>query len=493
MKKTAYSGKIRHITHIAAALAVFLAAGIAPERAFADPTNYTYNYDFWNEPVASPDAYRASAYLLGSSLGIGNFRDPQGLFIRENRIYVCDSGNNRIVLLEEKVGGYEVKAVISSVTIGGSESALNYPQDLFETVSGEIFICDTNNQRILHLDRDWQYLSSITKPDDQSIGAGSEFLPVKLIVDFAGRVFVQARNVNKGLMEFDPQGVFVSYMGANRVEVNPIDYVWKMISTKAQRAAMDLFIPTEYNNLCLDREGFIYVTNSSGQTYPVRRLNAMGQDILIRNGYDDPVGDLSYGNAAGIAGQSKFIDVTALDNEVYACFDRVRGRIFMYDFQGNMLYAFGGIGNREGYFLLPSALEKMGYALFALDSRTGALTRFDLTAYGAGINAALSEYHVGHYEASAEQWEAVLKMNGNYDLAYIGIGRAALRQGDYQKAMKYYKLKRYGEGYGKAFQLYRKQWMEANLWKMLLALCVLIAAPPLVRLAKKVRKEVGQA
>jgi tetratricopeptide (TPR) repeat protein len=135
----------------------------------------------------------------------------------------------------------------------------------------------------------------------------------------------------------------------------------------------------------------------------------------------------------------------------------------------------------------------MGYALYALDSRAGALTRFDLTSYGVKINEALSEYRAGRYEASAEIWEEVLKMNGNYDLAYIGIGRAALRQGDYQTAMKYYELKHFRTGYGKAFQLYRKQWMEENLWKILLVLGILIIVPFAVKYSIKVVKEIREA
>ena len=80
------------------------AAAFAALGAFAEPANYTYNYDFWSNPVYSPDAYHVSAYILGSTLGIDNFRDPQGLFIRDNRIYICDSGNNRIVILEVNNG-----------------------------------------------------------------------------------------------------------------------------------------------------------------------------------------------------------------------------------------------------------------------------------------------------------------------------------------------------------------------------------------------------
>jgi len=471
-----------------------LACLFAAAPVFSEPTNYTYNYDFWREQVASPDAYHVGAYILGSTLGTTHFRDPQGLFIRDNRIYICDSGNNRILLIEvNEEGEHVLVASVSSVIIDGEESPFNYPMDIFENRDGNLYITDTNNNRVLVLDSGWNYLSAILKPEDESIGELSDFLPVKVIVDFANRVFVLARNVNKGLMEFDRNGEFSGYMGANKVYVNPIDYIWKLLSTQAQRERMDLFIPTEYSNLCLDHEGFIYVTNSAGQTEPVRRLNAMGQDILIRNGYEKPVGDLVWGNAGGISGRTRFVDVTAFNNDSYACLDRIRGRIFLYDFQGNLLYAFGGLGNREGSFLQPVALDNMGYSLYALDSRSAALTRFDLTLYGMKVNLALDEYQAGHYESSAEHWEDVLKMNGNYDLAYIGIGRAALRQSEFQKAMKYYKLKHYREGYGKAFQLYRKQWMEENLWKIVLILAIIIIIPPAVKYGIKLGREIKEA
>ena len=473
---------------------ILLACCFVYAPVFAAPTNYTYNYDFWLEQVASPDAYRVSAYILGTSLGISHFRDPQGLYIRDNRIYVCDSGNNRIVKIEvQEDGSHVVTANVSSVLINGERSVFNYPMDIFENRDGNLYIADNGNNRVLVLDNNWNFIHEILKPEDDSFGEFTDFLPAKLIVDFANRLFVQAQNVNKGLMEFDSRWEFSGYMGANKVNVNIMDYVWKLLSTQEQRARMELFIPTEYSNVAIDNDGFIYVTNSAGQTNPVRRLNAMGHDILIRNGYEDPVGDLVFGDAAGIRGRSRFIDVVAFDNDSYACFDRQRGRIFLYDFQGNLLYTFGGVGNREGSFMMPTALDRMGYSLYALDSRTAALTRFDLTGYGLLINRALDEYKAGRYESSADIWEDVLKMNGNYDLAYIGIGRAALRQGEYQRAMKYYSLKHHKEGYGKAFQLYRKQWTEENLWWILLVLGLIIFLPAIIKFSIKTIKEIKEA
>ena len=192
----------------------------------AEPSNYTYNYDFWQEQVASPDAYRPAGYFLGSTLGVGHFRDPQGLFIRDKRIYVCDNGNNRIVLIEvNDAGDHTVTRVFTSVLIDGEQSALAGPTDIFEDRDGSLYIADNRNQRVLKLDRNWNYVYAIYKPDDESFDENMEFLPVKLVVDFAGRIFIQATNVNKGLLEFDNRCEFAGYMGANRVVINIIDFI----------------------------------------------------------------------------------------------------------------------------------------------------------------------------------------------------------------------------------------------------------------------------
>ena len=471
---------------------IFLLA--LPAAVYAQPTNFTYSYDFWGEQIASPDAYFVSAFILGSELGVGDFSDPQGLFVKENRIYVADSGNNRIVVLEAREGGEHVALnVVYYVMIDGQQSRFSYPMDIFESRAGFIYIADTNNRRVLRLDSNWNYVSSITRPDDESFEAHWEFRPGKLVVDFSNRIFVQAVGVNRGLMEFDNRGNFVGYMGANRVQVSIVDRIWRVLSTQEQIARQLLFVPTEYNNVTLDRSGFIFVTSAIGDVEPVRRLNAMGQDILIRNGHTDPIGDLVWGSAGGRIGPSRFIDVAAFPNDSFACFDATRGRIFVYDFQGNLLYAFGGWGNRQGHFEFPVALASMGFTLFALDARHAAITRFDLTLYGQLINDALGEFRAGRYEASAEIWRDVLRMNGNFELAYVGIARAALRQGEYRTAMRYFRLMNHREGFSRAFQRYRMQWVESNLQWMLLALAVAVLVPKAVKAGIKTVREIKAA
>ena len=457
-------------------------------------TNFTFTHDVWGVPIPSPDAYRVTAFILGTDLGVGHFSTPQDLFVWNNLLYVVDTGNNRIVVVEiHDDGTHTVYGVVDHAIMDGARTTFNGPHGIFVASWGDRWIADTYNHRILHVDANWHVIREIGHPEGSLLDEELDFLPRKLAVDFTGRMFLQASHVNRGLMEFDSNGVFVGYMGASPVSVSFIDQFWRWIATQEQRERMLLHVPTEYNNLTIDRENFIFVTNASADGEPVRRLNAMGADIMIRNGLTYPIGDLFYNEEGVRPGPSRFIDVVALPNDTFVTFDVTRGRLFAYDFQGNLLYAFGGVGNREGHFLLPSALVNKEYTLFALDAQTGAITRFDLTEYGRLINEALAYYRRGNYEASAEAWQEVLRLNGNFGMAYVGIARAYLRQGYYREAMRYFRIQHDRIGYGRAFSFYRRQWMEENFWIFATIIGMLMIVPPVVRYVLRIRREIREA
>jgi tetratricopeptide (TPR) repeat protein len=471
-----------------------------PITVLAETTKYTYTYDWWGLERESPDAYETKEMITGAALGIGDFSDPQGLFVRDDFIYVCDTGNNRIVIIEKQDGIYQLVDIITEFTGESSVNTFSGPQDIFVTEKGDFYICDTGNQRVVHLTPDYKLVKELIRPVDETVDQTSGFQPVKVVVDRSGRAIVLVKNYNKGFVEYKNNGEFSGFIGANEVKFNIIDYFWKMLATKKQREQMEQFVPTEYNNLALDPDEFIYCTTSAfkenelrnDKAKPIRKLNSMGTDILVKNGEYPPIGDLTWGNAAGVSGASKFIDVTALDNDTYFAIDRTRGRIFGYDYQGNLLYAFGSLGNKKGYFLYPTALENLGSDLLILDSASVSITVMGLTQYGQLISDALSEYKSGNYDKSAAYWEEVLTQNGNYDLAYIGIGRSLLRQGEYKKAMEYFKLKYDDENYSKAFQYYRKEWIEHNIRWIVGGFFTIIILPSLIGFIKKVKREVEE-
>ncbi len=461
----------------------------------SDGNHYTYMYDCWGIDRESPDAYSVTRRITGSDYECGNFNEPQGLYVTGNEIYVVDTGNNRIVHFTYRDDNpVYVNQITGYIGLDGKEVKLNKPQDCYVKDNGDIYVADYGNASIVHMTKDGKAVKVITRPETDTYSESS-FLPQKLVVDRANRVFVQVQNVNKGFMEFDEEGDFTGYVGASEVTYDFFTYLWKLVATKEQRAQMELFVPTEYSNICLDSEDFIYATISVFEgavevAEPIRKLNAKGTDILVRNGYDDPYGDLRYTDTGELKGPSKFIDITCLENDVYYALDNNKGRIFAYDFQGNMLYAFGGHGYKAGYFMNPSAIEDLGESLLVVDQNLDTITQFTLTDYGKRINEGLALYKKGDYDGSADAWRDVLKMNGNYDQAYIGIGRSLLRQTHYKEAMDYFELKLDVTNYSKAFKLYRKEWIEDRIAIILLICFLLILLGLGVGFVKRARREV---
>jgi len=356
-----------------------------------------------------------------------------------------------------------------------------------------MYITDQANYRILHLNKDLELVKEMLKPDNPLIDQENPFEPNKIVVDRSGRMFVLAKNVNKGVMQFEEDGNFVGFIGASEVVFDMAQYIKKMFSTKEQRDQMVDFVPTEYNNLFIDSKSFIYCTTETFDDpetgKPIRKLNSLGGDILIRNGGWVPAGDWDWSDEAGMNGPSRIVDITAMEDETYYVVDRIRGRLFGYDEQGHLLYAFGGPGNQLGYFTYPISIEHVGTDLYVLDMVTGGITRFARTDFGHLIHNALDEYDDGNYVESAEYWEEVLAMNGNYELAYIGIGRSYLRQQDYKTAMEYFEVMHDKDNYSRAWKYYRKDWIENNLGYVIIVLVVLGFIPVVVKKIKKIRWE----
>ena len=226
----------------------------------SDGNHYTYIYDCWGYDRESPAAYSVTRTITGSDFPCGNFVEPQGMFVKGNELYVADTGNSRIVKLVFENDVFTFVSEIKEFTNNGATETLSKPQDVFVDKEGSMYIADTGNCRIVHLDASGNLVKIITKPDDETVDQKNDFLPQKLVVDSSNRIFTQVQNVNKGFMEFANDGSFTGFVGASKVTYNFLQYLWKMVASQEQRARMDLFVPTEYSNLCLDSEGLIYAT-----------------------------------------------------------------------------------------------------------------------------------------------------------------------------------------------------------------------------------------
>ena len=482
---------------------ILLTPGISLAANDGYSSSYTYTYDYWEDVQQSPDAYRVESMIDSVTLGLDNLdgiriRKPEALFAAGNDLYLCDTGNNRIIQIAVNRDQYSVKRVISEIS-GSGVTTFNSPSDVFVDDRENLYIADMNNERVLMVDKNLQLVREYIKPTDSTFDQNLSFYPKKVVVDAAGRVYVLCQNVNKGLVKYEADGTFSGFIGANTVSATVGEYIWRRyFMTKAQRSQTVTFVPTEFENCYIDPDGFIYVTNTVFSEYdlkwdkakPIRLLNSIGTDILVKNDRYPPIGDLDWSSGGVAYGPSKFADITVLDNEVYVVVDRSRGRLFGYDNQGILLWAFGGKGNYDGAFASAVSVEHMGYRLFVLDGNENSITVFTPTEYGMLIYDAIDEYDRGEYDKCADYWREVLKLNSNYKLAFRGIGRAVLRQDQFKEAMDYFKLAHDRENYGRAFKLYRKEWIERNVWWVILIVAVLLIVPLVIGRIRRTKWEV---
>lgn len=472
-------------------LAVVVAVTGLPMSAQATSLPYdTYNYNYWEDIVYTPAAYTSTKTISGTSLtyngeSIGAFSNPQDLCKSPSGdIYVADTNNNRIVVLNQDMT--KVLNIITGFDNNGTEDTFKQPYGVAVSLSNQLYIADSQNRRIVVLNEDGTLAKTIENPTSEVLEDGFVFTPLKVSVDYADRVYCIAQKMFEGIMVFETNGEFTGFFGTINVDITLWEKFWRKIATKEERSKQQLFIPTEFTGIDIDPDGFVYASNiDPNGEQGVRRLNPKGEDVIKKGTKQNVGGDLQIDGTTDYAGPSQFTDVVYRESGIYSCLDRKRGRIFTYDHEGNLLYVFGGLGTQEGTFAMPVAIESVGDTLLVLDSTRASILCFDVTEYGRLINEAVALRYSGDETAAVELWEKVLELDENNELANTGIGKAYLTSGDYEQAMKYLELGMSRTYYSIAYKRYRNNFLTANANVMLSGVAVVVVAVIVVKQVKK--------
>lgn len=398
---------------------------------------------------------------------------------------------------------------IISTSDDPTNDGFNSPEGLFVDQDGLLYVADTGNSRVIQLEHSgdtWDISGFVarnnyTKPDSTLLDESFEFKPSNLVVDTAGRLYINVKNVNSGIMQLSADGEFMGFYGAQKVSGSVLQWFTQLFQTAEQRAKTVRTVPRVYNNINIDSKNFVWVTANSIDQYdiisyissgdsvkaPVKRLNPAGNDVLVRNGTWAPAGEVVQTTSDTV---SSIVDVAVKgDTGIYTLADDANNKLYTYDGEGNLLYAFGGTGSQLGVFKLIGAVlyipTDTGYDLLVMDRSTGTLTRFKQTEYAHLIEQAIEAEDNRKYDEAEECWKEVQKANANFDLAYVGLAKCYLHsaaQADegearelYQTAMEYYKLARNTDGYSKAFKEYRSLYVREHLL-LVLAVAVVIFA-----------------
>lgn len=456
-------------------MALFLVFGNLTVFAAAYDT-YTYSIDSFT--MASPDAYTPERTVNSLAMGLGDLPidDPKDIFVDdEMNVYIADATNNRIIVLSEY---FYYKFSISKFTNDeGVPDSLTAPNGLFVT-KDKIYVADTDKNRIVIFDREGNFLKILKEPEADVFPENSIYKPIALAVDKSERIYVVSSTTYMGVIVLDNEGVFQSFIGAQKVSANPLDILWRNFQTAEQRAQSTQYVSTEFNNVTIDNEGFIFVTTSSidegsqqwaiyskdGNYSPVKKLNTAGNDIMARNGFFGPGGEVSIRSfsfeADAILGASKIIDVAVGPEETWSIIDEKRQRVYTYDNNGNLLFAFGDKGMQLGNLQAIKGIAYQGSKLLLLDRTDKSITIYNRTEYGDIVITALKNNNERNYDLAVNDWKAILQRNSNFDTAYVGIGKALYRSGDWEGAMDYFKFAYDTANYSNSFKMWRQNWVS---------------------------------
>lgn len=453
----------------------------------------TYVFAYDSSVQITPNAYLPAEKI--AAFGETLLKNPSDMVVDEERglIAIADTGNNRIVLLNRN---FEVTGTIGPFALpNGTEDTFDSPSGVFITEEDWLVVADTNHGRLVVFDKDNRYLRTIDGPPAQVLPENFKYNPISVAVNAAGQFYVVSKNSNMGVMALDGDGGFQGFIGAQRVASNAAQLLWRAFMTEEQLARSVQFVPVEYSSLTIDHKGFVYVTCSSidrfelyntihsrsmDSTYaPVKKINPAGTDVLRRNGFFPPAGDINFSPYDGeeAVGPSQISKVILLDNGMYMLLDSYGNKLFTYDSSGNLLFAFGGKGEALGLFSRLSAAAAWGDELLALDAETGAITVFRKTAYGALLDEVIGYQENREYDKAQGLWNELLGENNNFDLAYLGVGKALMEKGDLTGAMKYFELINNKLYYSKAYGLYRQELLQRwGLWILLGVLILILLA-----------------
>ena len=469
----------------------------------AGTESYVTGDDSYRQPV--PQSYN----VIKTINNIGDYEDkkiyfknPQDIFVDDNdNIYIVDTDNHRVVKMNSN---YETVSIFY-----GPDKAFKKPQGIFVDEDGDMYVADTENNRIVHMDPEGNFVEEFLNPETD-LDTGESFTPSKLIVSKTGYIYtVRSENI----MAIDGNGDFRGYYGQTNIGYNLVEALMRIFASEEQMRFVTKRLASSYINLTLGDDGMIYATSMERAEGEIKKLNSIGTNIFrkygsVGNAISNPITDFindvfasavastsfkfgEYFNDEGMYIEPEFADICVDNNGIVTVVERLNGKVYQYDQDGNMLVAFGGLGEKAGTFTRPSAIDVDSKGnLLVLDRINGNLQVFEPTEFIQLVHQATTTYNGGDYAKSYELWRRVLSIDENYDLAHVGIAKTYYKQGEYKLSMDESMIVGDRDTYTMAFDEYKYVVLREYFFGIILLACAIIAAVAflLVVLLKNAKK-----
>ena len=407
----------------------------------------SYTYTNKKKVMELPLPYEVSATVSSEA----QFESPVDMRVYGKQIYVLDSIRKDLTVIDEN---YKVSHRISFLKDGvayetNQLSGFYIYKDIF-------YVADYGKGCIFTADKEGNVLKEVFL-GEETLGS-TAFKPQCIIVDHTGFVYIVSENEYRGIIVLNENFEFESFYGALKVDISAsllVDMMWRNFMTDDQIDNSVQYIPGGYTDMDIDNNGFIYTTRgiSEKTTELIRKLNPAGSNVLA---YTEEFGDMELVKDD----PTSFAAISVDSNGFITALDKTRQRLFQYSPEGDLLYIFAGKGQQNGLFINAVCTANLGEELLVLDKDAASLTVLKPTSFGAMVREAVTLYRKAQFTDSEELWKEILKQSGNYEYAYLGLGKIYETNKSYSKAMEYYHLGDSVENYSSAMKKYRSELLK---------------------------------
>ncbi|MEE0946119.1 MAG: YIP1 family protein [Acutalibacteraceae bacterium] len=504
--------KKNSVRFISVLLALILLVGVIPASAigiYKETSDIPYDtITYWEHAnVSTNDAVRATAMydyyktIYNEDMADVNITSFSDVTIDENdNIYILDGDASQIHILDKS---YNFVRTITEIVDEATGETYDYKGAQGFVISAEnvLYICDTENSRVILCDTDGKFKSLLLLPESTLIPTGFEYRPQKIAVDSSNYIYVLSEGSYYGAILYSPKGDFLGFYGANTVKTTVLQLfaqLWEKITmTDAIREISAKKLPFQFTDLYVDKQDFIYTatgrTQKTVEKGQIKRLSPGGINILesddVTFGLHQPIHLRSDGRYPDIAGLA-----VSEDNYIYS-FDVSTGYISIFDNDCHMLNTFGGgaanyvsnvAGIQDGTFQSISAIDLTSNKdIVVLDKVKNCITIFKINDYGSLVMLANTLTRNGDYEKAFGYWEEVLTMDRFSQVAYSGIAKTYYAAGDYENAMIYAEMGYDYDTYSLSYDFVRRAYIEKNVYLFAAIIVVVVAAIVLFILYKR--------
>ena len=421
--------------------------GTGAGRVHADTPYETYTVDGYGMVTQTQTAYLP--YETITKISEEALVAPTDFTILDDgTMYILDSGNARVVI-----------STLDGELIGTfGEGTLVTPRGIYVTPEHICYVADRDARQIFVFDSDGSLIQQYGRPDVPMYGETNDFLPLKIVVNSSGTMYVICESNTNGMVELSPVdgGTFLGYFGTNATHAGLITIIWRALLTDAQRAKMVSNIPATPDNMAIDSKGIIYTVTRGQEEDSLKRLNIAGVNMMEPDTYDTVPAAVAVGNH---------------DN----CFvASQQGFIYEYNNEGELLFVFGGKDDGQQRIGLSTKVEAIQIGtddkIYVLDSDQAQIQIYEPTEFTGYLHEALYLFSKGRYRESKEPLSQVLSMNNLFDYANMAMGKALYKEEDYEGALRYARLAKDMDSYSDSFWEIRNDWLKHNLTALVIIL-----------------------